>query len=470
MNASAALPGFRGPFADGPNASALAIHEPDLTGFQLRDVARLVVVLLVLTATVLRALIIGLIRRRPTATAASDGLIGGFIILGPTFVKVGQMIASSSGLTPATLQAAARRCLDAVPPFPVSEVRRVIEEDLGRPVDEIFTTFDDEPLSAASIGQVHACTLGDGRHAVVKVQRPNIARTMHIDLRIGYRLAGWFERTRWGAHSGAREVIADLHSVTCQELNSALEAWRQHEFRINISAFGDNTMVTSPEVYLDHCGPRTICMEFVEGIPMDDFDELERRGIDGQAMLRRGAKVWAESVMVHGPFHGDMHAGNVWVLDDGRGCYLDFGIMGELSPEWRDFLKDLFYTCMFDRNFVRLAAGFRSLGVVPQTAPPDEELGAVLQALLGDLLDDGFGGLDIAALVTQAIELTSTYEAKNPRELVLIAKQLLYIDRYTKQLAPTYALTSDPYVVQNIFPDEARAKAEELGIDLAALA
>lgn len=462
---------FRGPYADGPPAAALRVEVPSLTGLQWRDLTRLVVVIAVLAVAVAKAVTIGqLRRRRPLAEAACDGLVDGFISLGPTFVKVGQIVASSTALIPPVLGAAARRCLDAVPPFPTAEVHRVIQEDLGAPFHRVFAEFDDTPLSAASMGQVHACTLDDGRRAVIKVQRPNIAAAMARDLRIGHRLAGWFDRTPWGRHAQAQRIVEDLHETASHELNPALEAFRQDRFWKNIGAFGDNTLMTAPEVYWDHCGPRIICMERVDGIPMDHFDELEARGIDGEVMLRRGAKVWAESVMVHGPFHGDLHAGNLWALDDGRLCFLDFGIVGELSPEWRQVLKDLFYTCMFDRDFTRIAAAFRRVGVVPADAGTDEELGAMLAMFLGGVLDDGFGGLDMTVVIAQALEIAKTFDGTMPPEMVLISKQLLYIDRYTKRLCPTYSLTSDPYVVQNVFPAEARAKATELGIDLDAIA
>ncbi len=406
---------FRGPYADGPPPAALEVHVPSLTGFEWRDVTRLVIVLAVLAASVAKSLTVGQVRRRrPLAEAACEGLVDGFIRLGPTFVKVGQIMASSTALIPPVLAAAARRCLDAVPPFPTADVHRVIEEDLGAPFHEVFTSFDDTALSAASVGQVHACTLDDGRQAVIKVQRPGIAAAMGRDLRIGHRLAGWFDRTPWGRHTQAQRIVDDLHQTTFQELNPALEASRQHQIRENMSAFGDNTLITAPEIYWDHCGPRIICMERVHGIPMDHFDELEARGLDGQAMLRRGAKVWAECVMVHGPFHGDLHAGNLWALDDGRGCWLDFGIVGELSEEWRQVLKDLFYTCMFDRDFTRIAAAFRRVGTVPADVGTDEELGAMLGAFLGDVLDDGFGNLDIANVVAQALEISKTFDGVMP--------------------------------------------------------
>ncbi len=460
--------GYRGPFADGPPAAALRVDAPPLRGFALADARRFVVVAAVLSWSVVRALGARLLRRRstPVIVTACDGLIDCFIHLGPTFVKAGQIIASSAAMFPEALATAARRCLDAVPPFPVAELRRTVEEDLGAPVEVLFRSFDDRPLSAASIGQVHACVLPDGRDAVVKVQRPGITSAMATDLRNAHRIAWVIEHTPWGRTSGARGIIEDLHGVTFRELNPALEADQQDRFRSKIWAFGDNTLITAPEVYWDRCGPRTICMERVYGTPMDRFDELAARGVDGQAVLRRGAKVWAEAVMVHGPFHGDMHAGNIWVLDDGRGCYLDFGIMGDLDQPWRDMLKDLFYTCAFDLDFVRVARAYRRVGAIPEGMGTDEELGAFLTGVLGPMLTTGFGSIDVAQLVAQSLEMLKAYNASVPQELALIAKQLLYIDKYTKFLAPDYSMTADPFVVKNIFPAEAAAKAAELGVTL----
>src|SRR5690606_24223230 len=154
----------------------------------------------------------------PVVQTACDGLIDAFIHLGPTFVKSGQIIASSGGMFPEVLANSARRCLDAVPPFPVELLRETIAEALGAPVDEVFASFDDEPLSAASIGQVHACTLRDGRTAVVKVQRPDIRDQMATDLRNMFRIARFIEWTPWGRTSGAKGIIRDLHSVTFREL------------------------------------------------------------------------------------------------------------------------------------------------------------------------------------------------------------------------------------------------------------
>jgi predicted unusual protein kinase regulating ubiquinone biosynthesis (AarF/ABC1/UbiB family) len=463
------ISGFRGPYADGPPPEALEVEVPALEGFGFAELRRLIVIYAVLSVAILRALAAKLAFRRRGRSwfeAGSNGAVDGFFVLGPTFVKLGQVIASSSAVFPEPLSTAARRCLDEAPPFDGETARRMIAEDLGRPPGQIFLHFDESPLSAASIGQVHACTLADGREAVIKLQRPAIRERMMLDLRIMFRLARTFERTRWGRTAGATAAIRDLHATACQELVPALEAHRQHRFREKIGAFGDNRWITAPEIYWDYCGPRMICMERVSGIPMDDFDGFRARGVDGELVLRRGAKVWAEAVIVHGPFHGDMHAGNIWVLDDGRGCYLDFGIMGELTEDWKHLVRDLFYTCMFDLDFSRVAAAYRKVGVFPEGVGTDEEIGERLGMVLVPMLTGGFGAINLGDLITQSVELMKAYDGVAPQELMLIAKQLLYIERYTKNLAPEYVLVSDPFIVRNIFPEEAAAKAAELGIEM----
>ena len=456
---------FRGPLADGPTPELLVVDAPRLDHVGRAELTRVVVAGWTLAAAVLGAMArwlrhrlfsrAGSARRVPVTDALSTALIDGFIHLGPTYVKLGQLIASSPGLFPPWLAAASRRCLDQVPPFPTELVRATIAEDLGRPVDDVFASFDDVPLSAASIGQVHACVTDDGREAVVKVQRPDIRRSMTTDLRVMYTVARLAQRTPWGRSANATGMIEDLHALTFRELNPVVEAWNQTRFRDAIWAFGDNEFVTAPEVYWDHCGLRTICMERVHGIPMDDFDTIRERGIDGEMILRRGAKVWTEAVLCHGPFHGDMHAGNIWVLDDGRGCFLDFGIMGELSDVWRGVVRDLYYTCVFDRDFTRVARAYRRVGVFPPDMGTDEEIGERLGLVLGSLLDGGLGSISLGEMITSSVELMKDYGGTPPQELMLVGKQLLYIERYTRVLAPDYAVIQDPYLISNVFPDAA---------------
>jgi predicted unusual protein kinase regulating ubiquinone biosynthesis (AarF/ABC1/UbiB family) len=253
---------FRGPFRNGPSPAALAVDTPSISKFGVAEIRRMIVIYVVLVLSILR----GLTRRvrHPTMTwarAAADGAVDGFETLGPTFVKLGQLIASSPSVFPAPLPDACTRCLDEVRPFDGETAREMIRKDLGRPPSQIFKSFDESPLSAASIGQVHACVLPDGREAVIKLQRPDIRERMTTDLRIMHRLARTLQRTKLGRTANLTGVVEDLHLNTFKELNPVLEAHRQSTFRANIGAFGDNTHITAPEVYWDYCGSHMICME-----------------------------------------------------------------------------------------------------------------------------------------------------------------------------------------------------------------
>ncbi|MDZ7674871.1 MAG: AarF/UbiB family protein [Acidimicrobiales bacterium] len=464
---------FRGPYADGPPAEDLVVDSPDLRRFGLTEIRRGITIAVILSWSIFIALLrrrLDLVFRRKDVAgwwdAASEGAVDGFEKLGPAFVKLGQIMASSPGVFPEPLADACQRTLDEVPPFDSATARRIIEEDLGHSPDELFRFFDDKPLSAASIGQVHACVLPDGRRAVLKLQRPGVRGLMTADLRILWRIAKLAEKWDWLRSADPVAIIEDTADINFQELVPALEATRQTEFRANIGWFGDNENITAPEVYWDYCGPRTICMERMTGTPLDEFEEMARRGIDGEMMLRWGAKVWIEAVVVHGPFHGDMHAGNIWFMPDGRTAFLDFGIMGELAPEYRDVIKDILYTCMIDGDFTRIARAYRKVGVFPEDAGTDEELGMRLQMILGPMLEAGIGGMNLGEMLKMSIDLMDNYQAQGPRELVLVAKQLAYMERYAKGMAPDYQIIRDLYLIKNIFPEDVAKKAAETGIEL----
>ena len=457
---------FRGPYASGPRPEDLEVEIPALGACGLREMVRMVVVYVTLSFSVMSHLAGWVFRRRGrTAFEAScQGAVEGLLRLGPTYVKLGQIVASSPGLFPAPLARAAERTLDEVPPFDSATARDMIRRDLGHAPSAVFKQFDEVPLSAASIGQVHACVLPDGREAVIKLQRPNIRRQMTTDLRIGYRLARTMERyLEFARNAGVVALVEDLHAVTYQELNPALEAFRQDRFRQQLWAFDDNRWITAPEIYWDYCGPHMICMERMCGIPMDEFDAIHEMGLDGELIIRRGAKTWLEAVVMHGPFHGDMHAGNLWVLEDGRASYLDFGIMGELPDEFKSLVKDLFYTFVFDQNFARIARAYKNLGIMSEDMGTDEEVGLRIQMVVAPMLGKS-STMSLGDFIMSSLEMMKQFGLTAPREMVLFSKQMLYMERYIKGLAPDWQFASDPFLVKNIFPEEAAKKAAELGM------
>ncbi|SDI49012.1 Predicted unusual protein kinase regulating ubiquinone biosynthesis, AarF/ABC1/UbiB family [Rhodococcus triatomae] len=452
-----------GPFAGGPPAEALTVHSEPLERFRLAEISRALVIAVAVVVHTLWALLTWAVRPRGrrAVDVACEGIVNGFEALGPTFVKLGQLMASSSGVFPAPLANACLRCLDDVPPVSAEKARRVVEEDLGYPVDELFDEFDDRPLAAASVAQVHACTLPDGRKAVLKVQRPDIFRRMVVDLRTAYWGARHLERLEFFRIANATAIIRDLHAATMTELNSAVEADRQARFRENIGAFGDNKGVTTPEIYWDYCGPHVICMERMYGIPLDRFDDLHH--LDTRMLIRRGVKVWIEAVLLHGPFHGDVHAGNLWVLEDGRMTLLDFGIVGELPEEWRLILRSLFYATLIDGDFAKVAQGIRALGYAVDHKATDEEIGRQVAFALTPILTRDLGELKISDLIGALVAIGKKWGVASPEEMVLFGKQLGYFERYATQLAPGWILGQDLYLFRNVFPDEVAAKAAERG-------
>jgi predicted unusual protein kinase regulating ubiquinone biosynthesis (AarF/ABC1/UbiB family) len=458
----------RGPYADGPPPEALEVHAPPLDRFGFEELRRMLVIGFVLVAAVLRSSAGWLVRRRgrSLATAASEGVVEGFDQLGPTFVKLGQLIASSPSLFPTPLADACLKMLDEVRPFDPTTVRRLVEEQLGAPPDEVFAAFDDVPLSAASIAQVHACTLQDGREAVIKLQRPDIAHRMNTDLRIQYFFATkLISRLNFAKRANVVGMVEDLHEVTNQELNAALEAHRQSFFRNHIGAFGDNDGITAPEVYWDHCGPGLICMERMRGVPMDDFDNIAALGVDGELILRRGIKVWVEAALIHGTFHGDVHAGNLWVLEDGRASYLDFGIMGELPELWRDTMREILFTSTIDQDYRRVVRAYQKVGVIPDDVDP-EVAGPAIAMVMEPMLTQGLGAVSLGDQLKANLELANQYGATAPKELLLVSKQLMYFERYAKTLAPDYVLARDLFLLKNVFPEAVAEAAVERGITL----
>ncbi|HLI54195.1 MAG TPA: AarF/UbiB family protein [Acidimicrobiales bacterium] len=457
---------FRGPYSGGPPERDLKVDAPPLGAFGPAELVRMVAVYVTLSVSVASRLARWFFRRRGRSmfAAASEGAVDGFIRLGPTYVKLGQLIASSPGLFPEPLARAAARCLDEVPPFEGRVAREMVRRDLGLPPAAVFRHFDEIPLSAASIGQVHACQLPDGREAVVKLQRPNIRKRMTTDLRIMHRLAKTMERHfEFARNANAVALVEDLHAVTYQELNPALEAWRQHRFRENLWAFGDNRWITAPEIYWDYCGPHMICMERMTGIPLDEFDAIREMGFDGELIIRRGAKTWLEAVVVHGPFHGDMHAGNLWVLEDGRASYLDFGIMGELPDEFKSLVRDLFYTFIFDQDFSRIARAYKKLGIMSDDMGTDEEVGQRIKMVVAPMLGAS-ASMSLGDFLVSSLDMMKQFGLTAPKEMVLFSKQMLYMERYMKGLAPNWQFGSDPFLVKNIFPEEAAKKAAQLGM------
>jgi ubiquinone biosynthesis protein len=259
--------------------------------------------------------------------------------LGPTFIKLGQILSTRPDLIPLEYVRELSKLQDRVPPFPYEEVREIIKEETGRLPDEIFRHFDETPLAAASIGQVHRARLADGEEVVVKVQRPGIRKTVEVDLEIMLHLAGLMERhvEELEVHRPTRLVNEFARSLE-KEINYTAEASHVERFA---RQFLDDETLYVPKVFREMTTERVLILEYIEGIKASRVDHLGQAGYDLKEITRRGADLIMKQVFVHGFFHADPHPGNIFVLPNNVICYLDFGMMGRIGRRDREDFSDL---------------------------------------------------------------------------------------------------------------------------------
>lgn len=398
--------------------------------------------------------------RRQASRALAVALRRSFVDLGPTFVKLGQLIASSPGLFPDTLSHEFRRLLDRVPPERTSTVRSIIERSFGRTIDDLFAEFDDTPVASASVAQVHQAWLPDGTHVAVKVRRPHLHRRTRRDMRLLRIVAGALERSGSPARIlNPVAIVEDFDTTLRAELDFTNEAEWMVRFRDNLVRFGSNDRIVVPEPIDGLVTPRVLVMTFIEGIPVDHTDELRAAGHDLEELLRSGVRAWLESAFEHGLFHGDAHAGNMMVTPDGHVAMLDFGIMGHLDDRTRRVLRRALPAMVIEADFERVMRGFFELGAA--TGPVDIEAAARDFAALSEpLLTQALGDIAYGEILGHVIRLAAKYNVRLPRELVLVVKQLLYFERYAKAAAPDYRIMADRRLLEHLLVDEQRAPVE----------
>ena len=366
-----------------------------------------------------------------------------FTDLGPTYVKFGQIIASSPGAFGEQLSREFRGLLDRVPPANKDEVHKLFAEELGADPSELFASFEEEPFASASIAQVHYATLHSGEEVVVKIQRPGIRRRIAADLQILKRFAQTVELAKLGRRLSAQDVVADFSDNLAEELNfrleaQSMEAWVSH---LHASPLGRNIRV--PQVYWNLTTDRVLTMERVQGIRIDDVAAIRKAGFDGTELVKALLFSLFEGGLRHGLFHGDLHAGNLYVDEQGRIVFFDFGIMGRIDPRTRWLLRELVYALLVKKDHAAAGKIVVLMGAVG-TVKPEAQAAKDLEKFATPLTMQTVGDMSYADIGRQLSTLADAYDVKLPRELVLIGKQFLYVERYMKLLAPKWQMMSDP--------------------------
>ena len=384
--------------------------------------------------------------------------------LGPTYIKLAQIISSGEGLFPAELVDEFKKCRDQVPAEPFEVVRTTVESDLGARLEDIFSEFSREALAAASIAQVHSARLLDGTEVVVKVQRPDVARLVRTDLKVMAALAPHLVGRIPVAALANPPALVELFAETIvEELDFRLEGANMVDVARVIHDLGQESYVV-PRPHPDLATRRVLVMERIRGFNFDDVVGMRDAGIDTEEVIRTGMVAFMEGAMIHGVFHGDLHGGNLFVLADGRTALLDFGIVARLSEARRvAFLRLLI--CATTNDVKGQMAALRDLGALPQ----DTDLDAVIHDLRLDqapIDPTTLTGEEMVAEVQRVVKAMLGYGARLPKELMLYVKNMVFLDGASARLAPELDLLAEVTNISMVFTQRHGDKLlRDLGMD-----
>ena len=389
-------------------------------------------------------------------------------VLGPTYIKLGQIISSGQGIFPSELVDEFIKCRDQVPAEPFETVRGVVENDLGAKIEDVFAEFDREPLAAASIAQVHRAVLADhitpggGEEVVVKVQRPTVSELVHQDLKVMAWLAPFLiGRIPVAALANPPALVEVFAETITEELDFRLEAANMLDVAISLRQLGQTAYVI-PRPHPTLVTRRVMVMERLSGFNFDDVAGIEGAGVDTHEIVRTSMIGFLEGAMIHGVFHGDLHGGNLFVQSDGRTALFDFGITGRLTEAKRQAFLRLLMSGMISDVKGQLAA-IRDLGALP----PDTDLDVVFHDLGLDHAPMDPTALTPDELIVELqkfVKLLLGYGANLPKELMLFVKNLMFVDAAIGTLAPDLDLFGEVTHIATYFAqNHGQRLAAEMG-------
>src|SRR5580700_6205203 len=356
--------------------------------------------------------------------------------LGPIFVKFGQALSTRRDLLPPDIADELAKLQDNVPPFPGAVARAMIERSYGAPLDTRLRDFEEIPLAAASIAQVHAAKLPDGREVIVKVLRPGMKATIELDIEVLYTIAGMAER--WWAPSRRlkpMEIVREYEKTILDELDLMREAANASQLKRN---FAGSELLYVPEIYWDHCRTDVMVMERIHGVPISDLASLKAAGTDIARLAENGVRIFFTQVFRHNFFHADMHPGNIFVLIDDpqrpRYAAVDFGIVGTLDPGDQHYLAENFLA-VFDRDYRRVAQLHLQSGWVPPGTRVDE-MESTVRTVCEPIFDRPLKDISFGRILLRLFEISRRFNMQIQPQLLLLQKTLLNIEGLGRELYP----------------------------------
>ncbi|MGH8557081.1 MAG: ubiquinone biosynthesis regulatory protein kinase UbiB [Methylococcales bacterium] len=376
--------------------------------------------------------------------------------LGPIFVKFGQALSTRRDLLPEDIADELAKLQDKVPPFSGSEARKIVEQELGKPIGECFAEFDETPLASASIAQVHAARLPGGEDVIVKVLRPMVESQIQNDIALLYELARLAQKF-WPDAKRLRpiEVVAEFEKTILDELDLVREGANASALRRN---FENSKILYVPLIYWDWTRQKVLVMERIYGIPIGDIKRLRAEGVDFRLLAERGVEIFFTQVLRDNFFHADMHPGNLFAKTDASYIAVDFGIVGSLSLADQHYLA---YSLLafFNRDYRRVAELHIESGWVPKETRVDE-LESGIRAVCEPIFEKPIGQISYGHLLLRLFQAARRFNAEIQPQLVLFQKTLLNIEGLGRELYPNLDLwqTAKPFL-EKWFAEQVGPKA-----------
>jgi ubiquinone biosynthesis protein len=357
--------------------------------------------------------------------------------LGPSFIKLGQLLSTRFDLIPPEYIEELRGLQDRVPPVSFSEIKEVVERELRRPLDEAFPVFHSESFAAASVAQVHRASLPTGEEVVVKVIRPGIDKQIREDIRLMHYLAERIEKSfEVGRVVGAVNLVREFERIIFKELDMLIEAGSIEKFAYN---FRDTAEIAIPKVYWEYTTKSILVMERVDGIKMDQVDQLRAHGIDPKSIALIGLRAFSRQLMEFGFFHADPHPGNTIVRYDGRVSLVDFGITGYLDREAMLEVAQIFLGYA-EHDYDMIIEALQETGLVDETTMDLESFVADLKDVSETFYGRPLRAISVKDVHDQIIRLLLKYHIRLPRNLLLLLKTLVQTEALGKILGSDVSL------------------------------
>jgi ubiquinone biosynthesis protein len=352
--------------------------------------------------------------------------------LGPAFIKLGQTLATRSDLIGDDVAADLSSLQDRLPPFSAKVAKRIITEQLAEPFDMLFAEFDDEPVAAASIAQVHFATTTDGREVAVKVLRPDIRYRFARDMDLFYWIAELVELTQPRLRRlKPIETVKALEDSVHLEMDLRFEAAAASEFRDN---FEDDPTYYIPQIDWERTAEHVMTMERVKGVRIDNVEALDRMGVDRSNLLAKAAGAFFQQVFRDGFFHADMHPGNLFVDENGRVSLVDFGIMGRVDKQTRLYLAEMLLGFL-TRDYHRVAEVHFEAGYVPRNQSLEnfqQACRSIGEPILGKELAD----ISVGRLLGQLFQITEQFGMETQPQLLMLQKTMIVAEGLSRILSP----------------------------------